>query len=180
MRNKIFLILTLILCFVLPAGCNNHEESPYTGFLELPAFEIWGKEIYDAIVVNTKSDDELLQEGYNEEQISQFREINIDDEIKRMATYSADMLGTTVQNSIIFKQYVDAFYGEDISYYLVSDLVLLSNDELQEFFGYSEEECEKMRKFNEASLNPDEYTDEELMNLGFSQTEIESLRNQQK
>lgn len=175
MRNKILIIIYFLIFLVCFIGCEDNKTS-YAGFLDLPDFNIWGKEVYDIIIVSTKTDKELLDEGFSEEQIMQFREVNIDDEIKRIATYPADMLGTTVQNSIIFKQYVDNFYDEDISYYILSDLVQLSNDDLKNFFGYSDEECNKLRILNDASVYPEKYSEEELSELGLSQEEIENLQ----
>lgn len=63
---------------------------------------------------------------------------------------------------------------------MISDLIQLSDEELKKYFGYSNEECDKMRKAYDASIYPEKYSDQELSALGFSEEEINNLRRQSK
>ena len=73
---------------------------------------------------------------------------------------------------------MDKFYGEDVSYYMISDLVQLTDEELKELFDYSEEECRNLRQTQTAIESPEDYTDAELMALGIREEDIKALREQ--
>ncbi len=104
MRNNFICLWILFLSFILLTGCGNREEVSYAGFLELPDIQNIVKELYDVLIVKTEAEDALLEQGYTEEQIKSLRETDLDTELKRLATYPAERLGTSVYDSVVFKQ----------------------------------------------------------------------------
>ena len=103
-RNNFICLWILFLSFILLTGCGNREEVSYAGFLELPDIQNIVKELYDVLIVKTEAEDALLEKGYTEEQIKSLRETDLDTELKRLATYPAERLGTSVYDSVMFKQ----------------------------------------------------------------------------
>lgn len=181
MQKKILVILTLALVSLCCWGCGEEDttgDPSYLGFLELPGFAKWGEDYYPMIENKAKTDTELREEGYSEEDIAAIRAYDLDDVIKYLAAlpyqdFKAN--GATLNEVYTFKKYVDDFYGQAVSKYPLDELAQLSDEEIMAL-GYSTQKIQEIRKRAYAIENSSSLTDEELKKYGFTQEEIDSLR----
>ncbi|MDO4542682.1 MAG: hypothetical protein Q4C00_07660 [Bacillota bacterium] len=162
-------------------GCGEDDttgDPSYLGFLELPGFDKYGEDYYPMIENKAKTDTELKEENYSEEDIAAIRAYDLDDAIKYLAALpyqDFEANGATLNEVYTFKKYVDDFYGEAVSKYPLIDLAQLSDEEIMAL-GYSAEKVQEIRERAYAIENSSSLTDEELKNYGFTQEEIDSLR----
>lgn len=155
-----------------------HRGSILLRFFKVARVRQVGKDYYPMIENNAKTDTELKEESYSEEDIAAIRAYDLDDVIKYMASlpyqdFKAN--GATLNEVYTFKKYVDDFYGQAVSKYPLDELAQLSDEEIMAL-GYSAEKIKEIRKRAYTIENSSSLTDEELKKYGFTQEEIDSLR----
>ena len=180
MKKIIFFSVSFFLICMLLCGCgaknSGMPDASHEEFLELPGFSDWGMESYDLIVWGCKTDAELRAEGMNDEDIANERSYDVDAIIKELAANrTAKELGTSADNAIVFRLFVDEFYDDDISSYFTLELAELSSERLKEL-GFSDELFAAMEDYRYVRDHRD-LSDEELAAYGFNREEAEFIRN---